>query len=376
MLTKADRDIQKMSLGGRNDRFRSAVFQKLRNNPENPTLIRYQANILKEYGDMNGAADLYCKAASLFLEDNRIVASITLKLLQWEIISPTKKEFQDFILSLNQIEVENQTIREFLCRLTVEESAALFSSFNVICFVPDHKIIGLRDLETYFYIVVSGTLKYSNQDMLENRKQTYGESVGFLHQEDYFGDIYPFDLEKFCPNCIVSIDEVELLRISKKNLQKIFAKYPRIENCFKNLVKFKNEVDQNNYPEKKRGARRLDLNIQLGIEIFLNGLSPNTIYLDGYTKDISIGGICFIINNEDFPMPLEVSFLEYSLKNAKVRVDLPVEELKICIPGKVVWLNTILNEDKKFMAIGIQFEKISPKLKGILLMIFNSFESH
>ncbi len=376
MLTKTDRGIQKTSLVGGNDRLRSDVFQKLRNNPENPMLIRYQADILKEYGDTKGAADLYCKAASLFLKDNSIVASITLKLLQWGMISPTKRDFQDFISTLNQVEVENQTIREFLCRLTVEESAALFSAFSITCFVPGRKIIGLRDSEKYFHIVVSGTLKCSKQDTLENRQQTHEEPIGFLHQEDYFGDIYPFDLEKLSSNCIISVNEVELLRISKKNLQKIFAKYPRIENCFKNMVNSKNEVDRSHYPEKNRGARRLGLNIHLGIEISLNDSSPNTIYLDGYTRDISIGGICFTINKADFPLPLEASFLEYSLKNAKVQVDLPVEELKICIPGKVVWLDTTFNGDKKIIAIGIQFAKISPKLKGILLMLFNSFESH
>jgi hypothetical protein len=125
--------------------------------------------------------------------------------------------------------------------------------------------------------------------------------------------------------------------------------------------------------EKLRDARRIPLKLELGIEILLNGSQNTSIYLSGNSSDISIGGICFILDDIGLGSYSEILSFENGMKNAKVQVNFPIEDLKVSIPGKIVWLSPVLHEGRKTLSLGIQFEKMSPKLKGLLMMFFNSF---
>ena len=64
------------------------------------------------------------------------------------------------------------------------------------------------------------------------------------------------------------------------------------------------------------------------------------------------------------------------MENAKVQVNFPIEEMNVNIPGKIVWQSQVLHEGRKTIAVGIQFDKMSPKLKGFLVVFFNSFHKN
>ena len=61
------------------------LHKLLKKYPDEPGLIRVQADQLKRNGVLNGAAGLYSKAAKLFLEGDKIPAAIALKIKQWQI---------------------------------------------------------------------------------------------------------------------------------------------------------------------------------------------------------------------------------------------------------------------------------------------------
>ena len=64
----------------------SEILHKLlKRYPDEPGLIRVQADHLKKNGVLDGAARLYSKAAKLFLEKGKIPAAIALKIMQWRI---------------------------------------------------------------------------------------------------------------------------------------------------------------------------------------------------------------------------------------------------------------------------------------------------
>ena len=118
---------------------------------------------------------------------------------------------------------------------------------------------------------------------------------------------------------------------------------------------------------------RIQSKLELGIEILLNGSQNTSIYLSGYSSDVSIGGICFILDEISLNSSSEISSFEDGIKNAKVQVNFLIEDLKVSIPGKIAWLSQVSHEGRKTIALGIQFDEMSPKLKGILMMFFNSF---
>ena len=352
----------------------AAVLQKLlKKYPVQPGLIRVQADQLKRNVGLAGAAGLYSKAAKLFLGKGKILAAIALKIMQWRISSPTKADVEHFLLNLTQIAGHDTPLKSFFKPLSFEESIALFSPFEIIHLPPNHTVKKVGDLEDSLYFVISGILKDSMYHAIDNREKVYREPNLYLNENDYFGDIYPFDRDKKSNSYVETKSQVELLRISKVKLRKICTQYPKIEHGLLNLLKVRAKVSTDDPHVKLRDSRRIQMKLELAIEILLNGSQNTSIYLSGYSSDVSIGGVCFILDEVSLNSSSEISSLEQGIKNAKVQVNFPIEDLNVSIPGKIAWLSPVSHEGRKTLAFGIQFEKMSPKLKGLLMMIFNSF---
>ena len=353
----------------------SQVLHKLlKKDPDRPGLIRVHADKAKNNGALNGAARVYNKAANLFLKKGKIPAAIALKIVQWRMNSPTKDEVKQFLLGLTQVAEADSAVKPFFCQFNFQESIALYSPFEIIHLPPNHTVKKVGDLEDNLYFVISGTLKDSMYHAIDNQEKVYREPNLYLKENDYFGDVYPFDQDKKSHSYVETKSQVALLRISKETLIKICNQYPKIEYGLLNLLKIRSKDAIDESHEKLRDARRIQLKLELGIEILLNGSHNTSIYLSGYSSDVSIGGLCFILDEVSLNSASEISSFERGIKNSKVQVNFPIEDLNVSIPGKIVWLSPISHEGRKTTALGIQFDKMSPKLKGLLMMFFNSFQ--
>jgi CRP-like cAMP-binding protein len=351
----------------------SEILHKLlKKYPDEPGLIRVQADQLKKNGVLNGAAHLYSKAAKLFLAKDKIPAAIALKTMQWRINSPTKEDVKNFLANLKKPDGDDSPIRLFFCQLNIQEFLALFSQFKIIHLPSEHTVKKVGDIEDSLNFVISGSLKDSLYDTIDSRDKVYREPVLYFDENDYFGDIYPFDRDKKSNSYIETKSQVELLRISKEKLRKICNKYPKIEHGLLNLLKVRSKESLDNSRAKLRDVRRIHLKLELGIEILLNGSQNTSIYLSGFSSDISIGGIRFVLDDIGLDSFSEILSFEKGMKDAKVQVNFPIEDLKVSIPGKIVWLSPVSHEGRKTIALGVEFDKMSPKLKGLLMMFFNS----
>jgi CRP-like cAMP-binding protein len=339
-----------------------------------PGFIKLHANKGGESRALNRAVGLYSEAAKLFLKKGKIAAAIAMKVVQWRIHSPTKSEVKNFLSNLAQVSGDDKPVKLFFGLLNLQESIALFSSFDIIRLPANRAVKKVGDLEDNLYFIISGTLKDSMYNSIDNNEKAYREPNLNLNEDDYFGDIYPFDMVKKSNSHVETKSQVELLKISRENLRKICARYPKIENGLLNLLKIRSKYSIENSPEKLRHARRIQLKLELGIEIQLNGSRNTPTYLSGYSSDVSIGGISFILDEIALNSLSEISSPDKDIKEAKVQVNFPIEELKVSIPGKIVWLSPVSHEGRKTIAIGIQFEKMTPQLQGLLMMIFNSFQ--
>ena len=355
----------------------SEILNKLlRKYPDEPGLIRVQADQLKKNGILDGAAGLYSKAAKLFLQKDKIPAAIALKRMQWQINSPSKEEIRDFVLHLKKLDSKDSPIRFFFCQFNIQEFLALFARFEIINLPPETTVKKVGDLEDSLNFIISGSLKDSLYDTIDSRGKVYREPNLYLYENDYFGDIYPFDRDKKSKSYIETKSPVELLRISREKLRKICTKYPRIEHGLLNLLKVRSKDSMAKSRGKLRHIRRILLKLELGIEILLNGSQNTSIYLSGFSSDVSIGGVRFVLDDIGLDSYSEILSFENGMINAKVQVNFPIEDMNVSIPGKIVWLSPVSHEGRKTIALGIEFDKMSPKLKGLLMMFFNSFDKN
>ncbi len=351
------------------------LHKLLKKYPDEPGLIRVYADQLKKKGALDGAADLYDKAAELFLEKRKIPAAIALKIMQWRISSPTKANVKKFLMNLVQVAGDDTPVTSFFCQLNFQDLIALFSITEIIQLPPEHTVKKVGDPEDSLCFVISGNLKDSMYNTIDNRAKVYREPNIYLNENDSFGDIYPFDQDKKSNSYIETKSQVELLKLSREKLRKICRKHPKIEHGLLKLLKVRSNASMDDSHEKLRYARRIQSKLDLGVEIHLNGSQNTSICLSGYSSDVSIGGIRFIMDEVSLKSSSEISSFEKGIKNAKVQVNFPIEDLEVSIPGKIVWVSQVLHEGRKTIALGIQFDKMSPKLKGLLMVFFNSFHS-
>ncbi len=347
----------------------------LKKYPDETGLVRVYADQLKKDGALDSAADLYSKAAKQFLKKGKVPAAIALKIVQWRVSPPTKTKIKNFLMKLKQVAGDDTPVRSFFCDLNHQEFLTLISRFETICLPSDHTIKKVGDLEDSLYFVISGTLKDSMYHTIDSKEKVYREPNLYLNENDWFGDIYPFDRDKKSNSYIETKSQVELLRISKAKLRKLCIRYPKIEHGLMNLLKVRSKSPMDESHEMLRDSQRIQSKLEMEIEVLLDGSQKASIYLSGCSSDVSIGGIRFILDEIGLNSYSEISSSEKGMKNALVKVNFPIEEMKVSIPGKIVWQSQVLHEGRKTIAVGIQFDKMSPKLKGLLMVFFNSFHS-
>jgi hypothetical protein len=72
--------------------------------------------------------------------------------------------------------------------------------------------------------------------------------------------------------------------------------------------------------------------------------------------------------------PWNVSSLHESTANAKITVSVVTHTLVLKISGKIAWRREIVHGGAKALAIGMQFDEMSPKVRGLLFALFNSLD--
>jgi hypothetical protein len=97
-------------------------------------------------------------------------------------------------------------------------------------------------------------------------------------------------------------------------------------------------------------------------------LANYPIILDAYSKDISIGGTCVFLDAKDLSVAKSVASFSKTIKEAKVKISLPSAGLELKVSGKIAWTKETIFRGEMTLAVGIQFQDLSPKLKGMLFV--------
>ena len=135
-------------------------------------------------------------------------------------------------------------------------------------------------------------------------------------------------------------------------------------------MKARSDGDDEAILRKVRQADRRVLPIKIDMQIYPGKSGDHPIILDGYTRDVSIGGMCIVIDAGY----AHVRSMYQDIKNSRIRISMASEAMTIGVSGKIVWSKDVEFEGQKSVALGIQYQNMTPKLSGLMVVFADILE--
>jgi CRP-like cAMP-binding protein len=340
--------------------------------PKHPALLKKYADLLFRQDLLDLAAKSYGEAAQLCIESSRMLQALVAKKQQWLIRPPSKKEIHLFLSAIEQGSFKASPLKMFFDKLSAQEMLAIISSFVRVRLFADKVVKKAGDRETDLFFVVSGTLKDSAFLSLESKEKVHRKPNIDLSADDFFGEIYPFEKDQICRSDIKTLTQVELVKISRQKLMKLCREYPNIELAIIDLFNIRSTPEEKSQFQSIRKADRYQLPIKMSLEIAPKGSSTSPLIIDGYSSDISIGGICVVLNGKSEHIGHLLASVPETADNSQIRVNFPGETMELKVLGNIMWRHQVHFNGHKTLAMGIRFEEDSPKLRGMLFMFASS----
>ena len=348
-------------------------FEKiLEDFPEDSALHKAYADLLVKK-NFSAAALSYSRAATLYLKSGKLLPAVVSKLLQWRLKSPSYQEAQLFLSAVRDGSFPSTPLKILLEKLSNPEMFAVVKCIENIQLPAGQLIQKVDELEEGLYFIVSGSIKETSYQAEKTKGETvYKRTVVNLSDDDTFGELYPIKEKKVCKSYIETIEPVELVKISKQRLRAICKKYPNAESALQAVGVYRLEFRKENLLKKKRGNKRHQLMRKISLEIFPHSSANFPIILEAYSKDISIGGTCVVLDSIDVSVAKSVTSFSKTIKNSKVKISFPSEGLELKVSGRIAWIQEIIFNGERTLAVGIQFQDLSPKLRGMLFVFADS----
>ena len=350
------------------------MLEILKKFPAKPDLVRIYADLLLKNRMPEAAAKAYSRAAKLYLDTGKILPAIVSKISQWQVEMPSDEKVQSFLAELNSSDNETLPLGHFFSKLSIHELKAFCSLFENMRLPSGQVVKQIGDPEDHLFFIVTGRLKDSIYLTLQNQRKVYRKPTMILVENDFFGDIYPFNKEHRSLSYVETLEPAELVRIPREKLMRICRKYPNIELGIIDLLSIRSINDSAEPAGGIRNETRYKFTLKLQLEIYPEQSPDRAIYLEGDSEDISIGGMNIIIDSTAAADSTAVSSLDKSIPNAKISVSVLTHTLLLKISGRITWSRRVVHNGAKALAIGMQFDEMSPKIRGLLFALFNSLD--
>ena len=340
--------------------------------PNDPALLRAYGDLLVGKNSPDVAAQSFGKAARLFIDSGMMLQAIVSKSLQWKINPPSNpREIKEFFATIKKAVFHETPVNAFFHKLEYQALVAILFPLVKIRLPAGRIVKKAGDEENHLYLVVSGALRATSYQPVEVKGDTvYKKSTLHLSENDFFGAVYPFEEKQLSKSYVETITQTELIKIPKINLMKVCVKHPEVEEALIDLFGSQSGIEEKEELHLDRIGDRQEIPIKVHLQIHPQSNNEQPLSLSGYSKDISIGGICVVLNSEYRSIP---SF-EDCVKGAGVQISLPNEGLSLNVKGTVIWSRQINIEEETTVALGMRFQKMSPKARGMLLGFANNLE--
>lgn len=346
------------------DEFRKA----LKSSPNDPWLYRLLADFHKGNKSFIEADKTYRKSYKIFMEQGKSLQGIAALLRAWAIIRPTAHDFRLLHSQLRRKDSHSSAIAECFAKMSHRELAAVLKKAALVKY-PAHSVVRKAgELEDSLFVVVYGNLASTAPD--DNGPQG-GDSATILNENEFFGERHPCSAEKSYGNLVKTLTEVELLKISKPDLLTLCGEHPDLQIGLRGLIEDQALADEDKPTKFYRKTSRRQLSVTLHLEIFARDPGKYPVVVKCFTSDMSLGGVCVIVDPRYRDLPIE------DMVNRKTRlsISLPDESISLTILGRLAWYKeTDLDGDDTY-AIGIQFNEMPPRLRGLLIVFANAVGS-
>lgn len=330
--------------------------------PDDPGIYRAFADLLVQKNSLEAAANAYRSASALFVDLGMMLQAIVSKILEWRIAQPSHKEGRAFHSVIRRSGFQESPLQVFLTRMAYPEMVAFMINL-VRVRLPQARLVKVfGDKEDHTYFVVSGALKETVYDNTPEGKKGREISQCDLVENDFFGDIYPFEQQRLSRSDIETITRVELVKISKGRLQAVSRKYPNVQSLLKSLYEDRPEPAENAPSRKVRKATRHQLPTKVRIKIFPEQIDKSPLVIDGITEDISLGGACLVLGTR-YGTGVSQEFVG---RIVKLEMNLPQTDGHLNVLGTIVWSRQVGQDEGKGTAVGIQFREMSDEDRASL----------
>ncbi len=332
--------------------------------PNDPSLHRAYSDFLARKKYYAKAVQSYHKTAGLFIAARKMLPAILCKILQWRIKRPSHQEARQFYHEFLSGSYHETRLKLFFSRLSYPELVALMNRMERVRISPGKAIKKIGDAEDALYFIVSGNIKSTTYQPLKKNQTDHHKSTRRLSENDFVGNIYPFQKENLSQAYLEATSRVEMIKLSKVRLIQACKKYSNIELGIIDLLQTRSNDDQEDILRTVRKIERHKLPLRMNLKIYPDALSHHPVVLDGYSRDVSVGGMCIVLDAKYTSIPAVYK----SIKNARIEISLPSEALTINVSGAIVWNKEVYHQGERAVALGIQFEDMSPKLSGLLVV--------
>jgi hypothetical protein len=343
--------------------------------PSDPKLIKSYADLLLKENLFESAEKLYRKAAILYTRSDSMIDAVVSKIRQWKITEPTYQDARLFFAALHEANFIRSPINYFFEKLSIPEIYAIMMLFDVIQLPAGQVVIKAGEIEKDLNFIVQGRFKKTTFEPQNfNDEKIFKKSTLMLAKNDFFGRILPFRKENYSESYVESKSQAELITISQNRLKNICKKYPNIEIAVKGLYEFEpNAREEAQFKAMQKGGR-YKLPIKMSLEIYPKTSFNYPIIVEGYSKDISIGGSCVVLKENNMDVHSSIDSFHKSTKDAKVKINMRIQALMLKVSGNIVWTKKIPVNGKQTLALGIKFDEMSPKFQGMLFAFADNLQ--
>lgn len=342
--------------------------------PTEPNLLRIYADLCLKNKMHDAAARAYDKAVKLFIDKGKMLPALVSKISQWQIVMPSDQQVYRFLSKLKSSSDKEPPLNQFFSKLSIQELQAVSSLFEKIRLPAGEVVKKVGDREDHLFFIVSGQLKDSIYLALQNKRKVFRKPTLILADNDFFGSIYPFDKAQRSQSYIETLDPVELVAISKEKLMRICCKYPNIELGVIELLKMRSFSGSEESLDEVRKETRHKSNLRLTLEIYPKNSTDRVINLQSDSTEISVGGMSLVIDPIAAGKSFDISALYQTISNAKIRIDVLIGMLSLKVSGRIVWRREVIHNGIKTLAMGMQFDKMSPRIRGLIFALLNSLD--
>ena len=335
--------------------------------PNDPALRRAYADLLARRQLTAKAVRSYHRAAELYADAGLLLQALVCQFLKWQIKKPLASDTQKFWDTLQKSKYHALPTNAFFASLSHSALLTVMVQIELIRLPAGKTISKIGDPEKALYFIVAGNIKATGAGSLQKTDFDPTPSSVFLSGNDFFGNIYPFNetQKSYCHT--VTTSQTELVGVSRENLQQICRRHPQIELAIIDLFKVRSEKEDMETLRSVRKAERHKLPLKMNLKIWPGTAGHYGLILDGVCRDISVDGMCIVLDAKY----ANVSSIYKSIQNAKIEMSLPSEAMSINVRGSIAWSKEVTDDHQRTVALGIQFEEMSPQMSGLLMVFAN-----